>query len=135
MCRILRPLVLSAVLAAFAVPAVAQAGPFQSPSGNIGCYIAKSGVRCDIDKRSWKPPPKPAYCDVDWGQGVAVDKHGKAGIVCAGDTTLHQGPVLPYGRSVSKGRFRCVSKSSGMRCVNRHNGHGFFLSRESYRLF
>ncbi len=133
--RILRPLVLSAALTAFAIPAVAQAGPFQSPSGNIGCYIAKSGVRCDIGKRSWKPPPKPGYCDVDWGQGVAVDKHGKAGIVCAGDTALNQGPVLPYGHAISKGRFRCVSKSSGMRCVNRRNGHGFFLSREIYQVF
>src|SRR6478672_1709483 len=68
--RILGPLVLSAALAAFAVPAVAQAGPFQSPSGNIGCYIAKSGVRCDIRERSWKPPPKPGYCELDRGQGA-----------------------------------------------------------------
>jgi hypothetical protein len=134
--RIPRSLVLAAALAALcAVPAVAQAGPFQSPSGNIGCYIAKSGARCDIAKRSWSPPPKPKYCELDWGQGAAVDKHGKAGIVCAGDTALNQGPVLPYGHSISKGRFRCASLSSGMRCVNRRDGHGFFLSRESYRLF
>jgi hypothetical protein len=133
--RILRPLVLSAALAAFAVPAVAQAGPFQSPSGNIGCYIAKWGVRCDIRHRSWTPPPKPGNCELDWGQGTAVEKHGRAGIVCAGDTTLDQGPVLLYGHAISKGRFRCVSRSSGMRCVNRRNGHGFVLSRESYRLF
>jgi hypothetical protein len=122
-------------LAALLLPAAAQAGPFQSPSGNIGCFINKSGVRCDIRQRSWRPPPKPRSCDVDFGQGVALDRRGRAGFVCAGDTTLGAGPALAYGDAIRRGRFRCSSRTDGMRCVNRRNGHGFFLSRERVRRF
>jgi hypothetical protein len=128
-------LVLPVVAGALLAPAVAQAGPFQSPSGNIGCYISRDGARCDIREKSWTAPPKPKNCELDWGSGAAVGEKGRAGIVCAGDTTLSQGHRLAYGKSVSKGSFRCVSRMSGMRCVNRKSGHGFVLSRESYKLF
>jgi hypothetical protein len=79
--------------------------------------------------------PKPKWCEVDYGGGVAVDKKGKAGFVCAGDTTLKSGPALSYGHSLSRGRFHCESQSAGMRCVNKRNGHGFFLSKQRYELF
>ena len=119
---------------ATAASASAFAG-FVSPSHNIGCVMDKGGVRCDIRDHSWHSPPKPKWCDVDYGGGVAVDKKGKAGFVCAGDTTLESGPVLAYGHSISRGRFHCESQEAGMRCVNKRNGHGFFLSKQSYRLF
>ena len=54
-------LLCAVVLGALAVTAQASTG-FQSPSGNIGCFIGKSGVRCDIRTRDWSPPPKPASC-------------------------------------------------------------------------
>lgn len=108
---------------------------FVSPSGNIGCIMSQESVRCDIRDHSWQSPPKPKSCDVDYGGGVAVDKSGKAQFVCAGDTTLDAGPALPYGSAITKGRFRCLSEESGMRCVNRRNGHGFFLAKQSYKLF
>ena len=49
---------------------------FQSPSGNIGCIMFEGGARCDIDKHSWTPPPRPASCSdqVDYGQGLAVSR-------------------------------------------------------------
>ena len=56
-------------------------------------------------------------------------------IVCAGDTTLESGPVLAYGHSIERGRFNCESQEAGMRCVNKRNGHGFFLSKQHYELF
>ncbi|MDX6616495.1 MAG: hypothetical protein QOD60_1586 [Solirubrobacterales bacterium] len=118
-----------------AVPADAGLTLFHSPSGNIGCALGGFGARCDIADHTWVAPPKPANCDVDWGGGVAVDKKGKAGWVCAGDTTLHQGNALGYGNSVSQGRFKCKSKQSGVRCVNTGNKHGFFVSRDTVRLF
>ena len=132
----LRP-ALIAGLCFLALPAVATAksGGFQSPSKNIGCYIDSSAVRCDIRVHSWTAPPKPSYCDVDWGGGMAVGKKHRGGFVCAGDTTLNAGPVLAYGSSRSEGRFTCTSRESGMTCRNRRNGHGFFLSRDSYRRF
>lgn len=134
----LRAALIAAVSIASLAPAAtasAKAGPFQSPTGNIGCYIAADFIRCDISKHDWPTPAKPAKCDLDYGGGLAVDKSGRANFVCAGDTTLHQGPVLRYGHHRRAGRFTCTSRESGMTCRNRRNGHGFFLSRQSYRRF
>jgi hypothetical protein len=109
---------------------------FESPSGNIGCVIsAKSGVRCDIRERDWRPPPKPRSCPVDWGNGVSVARRGAGRYTCAGDTVFSDGQALRYGRSILRGRFRCTSRRSGMRCINRRSAHGFRLSRQRVRLF
>jgi hypothetical protein len=43
--------------------------------------------------------------------------------------------VLEYGEKITKNRFTCTSNTSGMRCANRNSGHGFFLSRQTVRLF
>jgi hypothetical protein len=116
--------------------AFARSFPFQSPSGNIGCYISKKAVRCDIRAHSWPTPPKPPTCDVDYGGGVAVGQHGVATFICAGDTALDpSSDVLGYGDRISKGNIRCASKTKGMRCVNLDTKHGFFLSRDVVRLF
>jgi hypothetical protein len=132
-------LVLCTVLAGFFAVAVPSAAAslvgFHSPSGNIGCFISGQGVRCDIRDRDWTPPPPPASCELDWGQGVAVDRHGRADYVCAGDTALNQGRTLAYGDSISRGRFRCVSKQTKMKCVNERSDHGFKLSTQSAKLF
>lgn len=108
---------------------------FQSPSHNIGCVIAKSGVRCDIKHRSWNAPPKPKSCPVDYGNGLSLSKRGKGTYTCAGDTVLGIGKALHFGHSVRRGRFRCASKRSGMRCTNLRNHHGFKLARQRVRLF
>lgn len=126
----------AAVLALVALPASASAYiGFHSPSGNIGCVMDRSGVRCDIRDHDWPTPPKPKSCELDYGGGVFVGKHKRAGFICAGDTTLGIGKALPYGQSKHLGRFRCTSLESGMRCKNRRSGHGFLLSRERVRLF
>lgn len=130
-----RALLLTFGLLALA-PAQAQAATFfQSPSGNIGCVISTTGARCDIAEKSWRPPPKPASCPVDWGNGLEVSRRGKASFTCAGDTTLGMGRKLAYGKVIRAGRFRCASLQSGVRCVNRLNGHGFGLSRHRARRF
>jgi hypothetical protein len=109
---------------------------FSSPSRNIGCYIdPASGVRCDIRQRDWSPPPKPANCDVDYGQGIGLGPRNVAGFVCAGDTALGPKRILAYGHSASGGRYTCKSTKSAMVCRNRRSGHGFSLSRQRYRLF
>jgi hypothetical protein len=109
---------------------------FQSPTGNIGCEIDKSGARCDIKVRDWTPPPKPADCPVDYGQGVQIFKNGKGSVVCAGDTALDPKAVkLGYNHAVEVTPVRCTSQPGGMTCENRLTGHGFFLSRSSYRVF
>jgi hypothetical protein len=111
---------------------------FQMPSHNIGCYMSGQfggNARCDIRKRSWTPPPKPASCELDWGQGVAFHGKHKAGVVCAGDTTLDKtAPVLPYGQASKVGPIVCKSTEQEVTCNSLNSQHGFALSRESYRV-
>ena len=110
--------------------------PFQSPSGNIGCYIYKQGVRCDIREHTWPTPPKPASCDVDYGQGVGVGEHGRADYVCAGDTALDpSSPVLGYGDRISKGNIPLREQDQGHALREPDTKDGFFLSRDVVRLF
>jgi Family of unknown function (DUF6636) len=117
-----------------AAPASAAVS-FHSPSGNIRCVIAaKSHIRCDITHRDWQPPPKPSSCEFDWGNTLEVGLRGRGRFGCVSDA-VNAGRELPYGESITRGRFRCRSRSSGMRCVNTRNGHGFALSREHVRRF
>ena len=121
-----------------AAPSAARAHElfaFRSPSGNIGCQLDASAARCDIRARDWSPPPEPAGCEVDYGQGLTISRTGSRGrFVCAGDTALGAGPTLAYGRTVRRGGISCTSQRSGVTCKNAR-GHGFRLSRESHRRF
>ncbi len=108
---------------------------FQTPSGNIGCVIDRSSVRCDIDKRDWSPPKAPADCNLDYGQGIQLTAGGGADFVCAGDTTLGAGQKLDYGSSISAGLLRCESAQDGLTCRDTENGSGFFLSVQSYKIY
>ena len=130
--KTLAPLI--AVLLLGAAPAAA-ATSFQTPSRNIGCVISKAGARCDIRERSWRPPPKPRSCPVDWGNGLTVERRGFAYWVCAGDTVLGTGKVLGYRRSITRGLFTCTSRRNGVRCVNGRTEHGFKIARRTARWF
>lgn len=107
---------------------------FSSPSANIGCVIDETGVRCDISKRSWKPTPPPEPCELDYGQGISLDDNG-AQFVCAGDTTLGGAFILEYEQRAQRGNFFCDSAQNGISCSDLRTGAGFFISRESYRIF
>lgn len=107
---------------------------FTSPSGNIGCIIDPDYVRCDIRDREWSPPPRPADCTYDYGQGIALSPGRSAAFVCAGDTALNAGPPLAYGDKIFAGTLECTSNPSGMNCWDFRYGHEFTLSREGYRL-
>lgn len=111
---------------------------FRTPSSNIGCALAAGQARCDIRKRDWTPPPRPANCpsEVDSGQGLQVGRSARAGVVCAGDTTLNaSGPVLRYGQDSRVGGFTCASRTAGVTCRNERSGHGFFIARARFRTF
>ncbi len=108
---------------------------FVTPSKNIGCFMSADSARCDIAKKSWKAPPQPADCDLDWGNGLSVDADGRAAFVCAGDTVMGGSQTLPYGESVRVGDLVCSSAETGVRCTDEPSGHGFRLSRQSYDLF
>jgi hypothetical protein len=127
---------LAALITALAAAAPASAATFfHSPSNNIRCVIAKSdGVRCDITARDFSPPPKPQSCDFDWGNSMSVGVRGRGRFVCVSDA-VDGGRALAFGQSIKRGRFRCRSRTTGIRCVNVRNGHGFALSRERARRF
>ena len=109
---------------------------FLTPSKNIGCDLRAATVRCDIGHKSWTPPPKPADCRLDWGNGVYLDKTKVANFTCAGDTLLGApAVVLAYGSAVRAGDFLCDSEVAALHCENEKTGHGFTLSVQDYNLF
>ena len=136
--RLTLPLLLS--LAAFAVlapPASAKLIGFQTPDKHVGCYISGQGARCDVKGPKWDPPPPPADCELDYGQGVTVGRHTPGEYVCAGDTTLDPNhEVLEDGQKVRAGRFKCKNKGEDtIKCVNTRTKDGFRVSRVEVELF
>jgi hypothetical protein len=121
-----------------AVPLAAGAASpqaFSTPSRNIGCVYFAPELRCDIRNGLSPKAPRPRGCPsfTDWGQGLTLGARS-AGIVCAGDTALGAPNVLAYGRTWHRGSITCTSRATGLTCRNAR-GHGFFLSRESWRRF
>jgi hypothetical protein len=108
---------------------------FTSPSGNVGCIVDSTYVRCDVSERDWSPPPRPADCEFDYGQGLSLSRGEQAAFVCAGDTTLGGGEPLDYGQSVTAGLMVCDSAESAVTCRDTGTGHGFTIAREAYRVF
>jgi hypothetical protein len=115
---------------------VSELTSFNSPSGNIGCYIDPSTVRCDIQERNWAPPPKPASCNenINWGQGLTLNAGEPATFVCAGDTALTTGNPLAFGDKIVAGSIECSSAPSGITCWDFQYGGEFSISREAYHL-
>lgn len=140
----MKRLALLAVAALALAPAGASAFKlriFHIPGKNIGCaLIAGKGsgapnARCDIRRHTWKAPPKPSWCELDWGSGMTLGPRKPAQFVCAGDTVLNQGRVLKTGRYAKLGPFSCKSLPEAVRCLNRESGHGFKLSRTVAKRF
>jgi hypothetical protein len=115
--------------------AITQLVAFTSPGGNVGCTLDPSYVRCDVTDRNWTPPPRPADCEFDYGQGIAMPVGEQAAFVCAGDTALGSGEPLAYGMSITKGNLSCTSTEAGITCRDGATGHGFTIAREAYKVF
>ena len=110
---------------------------FQSASDNIGCIVNAGTVRCDIQKRSWSPPQRPADCpsEVDFGQGIELGS-GPARFVCAGDTALNpQAEKLADGVTTTTGSLTCSAANEDITCANTATSHGFSISSAGYKLF
>ena len=131
---------------------------FVTPSGQIVCMLGADGVRCDYfaEDKAWEAP-RPGNCDIDWGSSLTVDR--TAGTSCVGDSIVEKAALdagldswrkpgdptvawdgmtlvaLPYGSTLVGGTFRCDSATTGVTCGNESTGHGFFMSRESIRIF
>ena len=108
---------------------------FRTPSENIACALTRSAVRCDIVRKTWQPPAKPADCELDWGNGLALS-NGQATVTCAGDTLIGTSEsTLQYGEALTAGTVRCDSENSGLTCQDEKTGHGFTLASARYTLF
>ena len=136
-----KKLALAAAIGALALvtasPADARVEFLRTPSGNIGCYYQSSPayLRCDILSGLKPRPARPASCDLDWGDSLTLAKMGRARLVCHGDTVFDPSArVLRYGTTWTRGPYVCTSRTSGLTCENAV-GHGFFLSRLSWRRF
>ena len=92
-------------------------------------------MRCDIGRKSWSAPAKPADCELDWGTGLSLQGADEATFTCAGDTVLGAEEKLEYGDSLRAGDFLCSSDSKAMRCENVSSGHGFTLAIARYTVF
>jgi hypothetical protein len=116
----------------------APSNAFLTPSGNIGCITFSRYLRCDIAHKSWRARHTGrSRCPLVRGDSLTMRGTGRPLWTCHGDTVLvplGSEPVLPYGRTWRSGPFTCRSRISGLTCSNR-SGHGFFLSRQSYRVF
>lgn len=128
----------SGAVAESAGPAAFRLKFFQTPSGNIRCGMFKSGgkwsMRCDVYDHSWVAPgPNPCGGTGDYGSSVGMGGKGRAKFICVSDA-MDSGRTLTYGTSLTYGPFFCKSRPKGLKCYN-GRGHGWFLSRESYRLF
>ena len=136
----------AAALVALALCAAPAAGAglsqFVLPSRNIGCvyvspdrYTKGYSLRCDI-LSGLRPEPAraAAACELDL-TGLGLSPTGRAGVTCAGDTAVdRRSRVLAYGSRWRGGPFTCTSRIAGLTCTSR-TGHGFFLSRERWRVW
>ncbi|WP_088318363.1 DUF6636 domain-containing protein [Kineosporia sp. R_H_3] len=116
---------------------------FRSPSGRILCAVRDSdgadpgSARCDVLDNTWKNPPKPAGCELDWGSSVEVTQGaGKARFACVGDVATDGPAPLGYGRAVLVGSILCISRTTGVECLTVDgSNHGFRVSRAAYKLY
>jgi hypothetical protein len=141
-----RALALLAVVAAsgsIAGAASAQTVHFESPSGNINCFMFStpaSSADCIVRTATWpNPPKKPSTCDLDWmpheaalyGQKVTLGGcRGDVGPLCYAGSGHCK--VLAYGSSVTVGKVRCSSATAGVTCRSTVGAKaGFRIARQN----
>jgi hypothetical protein len=104
---------------------------FFTPSRNISCELFDPGDRSAFINCVMKSPQAIATVS---SHGVDICQHARRGF-CTMEFGRRTPPfhALPYGKSVTAGRFRCSSAENGVTCVNTSTGKGFFISRQSVR--
>ena len=130
-----------AVLMAAGVAVADEITAFHTPSKNIYCQAikdAKGGfIDCEILAMAKIAPlaPRPADCDLEWGNRFQLGEDGAGYLACTGDTVRDdKGLTLAYGKSFQVGGITRGSSRQGLQCRN-GAGHGFFLSKGRQKLF
>lgn len=130
------------VIGLMALPIVAQADvwTFATPSENIQCVVGEdfggSDLTCTIINREGPTAlPRPAGCASDWGHAFFMQNRGTVTLECKPlDRSKNGFDRAEYGVRGEFGGFVCQSEKTGLECWN-EDGHGFFLSRRSQRVF
>jgi hypothetical protein len=131
--------------AATALPlaATANAGvppSFQTPSGNILCWVADNAASCRVITYAYAVPPPPGDCmSPGWGNSFFLDQGKPPFLTCDSDPSgtyngLRTHTTLGYGQTQSVGVMTCDSETSGVTCTDNSSGHFFRVSRDSYQL-
>jgi hypothetical protein len=97
---------------------------FFTPSKNIWCSLGDSSEYLGVSCTSLRAP-----------QTVRMGATGRLKICrghrCPGCGCAPEGvPTLRYGRQTTAGRFRCVSRRSGVTCTVISSGKGFLINRD-----
>ena len=131
----------AAVAAAIALPAHANAGvppAFQTPSGNIMCWVGDTMASCRAVEHAYTLPTdhcaKPASTN---GITLRIGEPPRATCDSAPNGTytgLRTETTLDYGQSESRGVMTCASEQSGVTCTDISSGHFFRISKDSYEL-
>jgi uncharacterized protein DUF6636 len=112
---------------------------FQSPSGNINCFLGTdlkdaATVTCEVKNHTWRALPRPANCPLNWGSRVRLDQGRAAELDCYAQQMPTPDQTLAYGQTKSQGPITCDSETGGMTCTDTSTGHFFRVSRDTYQL-
>ena len=132
----------AAAAAAVALAATAHAGvppSFQTPSGNILCWIADDAATCRIIDYTYAASQAEACSSPGSPNGFWLDD-GKSAVLSCGTeppgtySGLRAHTTLDYGQTRSVGVMTCASEASAVTCTDSSTGHFFRVSRDSYQL-
>ena len=109
---------------------------FTTPGDNIACVMRSTSggdeTLCDVQKKTWSSPKKPASCAASWGKRVSLTSQG-ASFACGDGNILRERTVLKAGMSNTVGATTCTSTGVGVNCTLHE--HGFQLSAAAYKIF
>jgi hypothetical protein len=114
-----------------------------TPTGNIHCFYVPAKpahLLCDIHNAAYSRREQDgcqARTGLDW-HGWQLSATRRATTTCTGGILYNSNrnkPVyrrLPYGSTWHFAAFTCTSRITGLTCTT-SQGHGLFLSRQSWR--
>jgi hypothetical protein len=99
---------------------------FQTPSGNITCWVADNVASCEVNNQTYAPPPGDCALaqNFDWRHFVLLQ--GKSPeLRCSRQYDLPSAMTLDYGQTYPVGVMTCDSEPSGVTCTDNSTGHFF----------
>ena len=131
-------------------------------AGGVRCDYWDFSQPAENRAPNWELPAKPENCVMDWGNSLTLEE--TAHLTCHGDAIYSVADVnqpanasnvawfdpardatievnglklavLGYNETLQSGDVLCSSDATGVTCYNGSTGVGFFISRDSYRIW